>query len=135
MSADDIEYLGQLITQGSEGISENSLGMETLKLGIEYLFKMPDYDYSIIIQILNKLKELKWDVSPQEIQLEQLQNEIVSSRQQLDSAMKSAKPNIFITLDYCLQAYRSYCHSWIYLDHLKRTVIIMAENYIKTVSN
>jgi len=96
---------------------------------------MPDYDYSLITSILDKLKELQWDVSPQESLLNLLRNGIRSSRQELDSSIQTETPNIFMTLDLCLEAYRSYCHSWIHLAQLKQTVVIMTENYIKTVSN
>lgn len=135
MSDSDIEFLEQLIKKGKEWTSENSIGMENLEFGLEYLFKMPDYDYSLIISILHKLKELQWDVSPQESLLDLLQKGIVNSRQQLNSSMQSGTPNFFVTLDRCIEAYRSYCHSWIYLDQLKQTVVIMAKNYIKTVSD
>ena len=57
------------------------------------------------------------------------------SRQQLASSIQAETPNIFMTLDRCLEAYRSYCQSWIHLAQLKQAVVIMAENYIKTVSN
>jgi hypothetical protein len=123
-----------LINLGSEQISGDSFRMETMNLALEYFFKMPDYDDSVITQILNKLEELGWDVSPQKSQLASLREGIKNSKDHLNSVIHSSTSNIFATLDECLGAYRFYCHNMIFMDQLKNTVVILAQNYVKSAS-
>jgi hypothetical protein len=129
----DIELLEKLVKDGREVVSEDSIGMESLKIGIDALFNIPDYDDVLITQILDKLEKINWDVSPQRSQLELLRSGIKNSKQHLDLIAQSETNNIFNALDQCLSAYRMYCQSWIHLNELKRTVVIMAQNYLKTI--
>lgn len=87
MTKPEIDYLSKLIEEGMKELSANSLSVETMNLALGYLFKMPEYDDRIITQILAKLKELGWDVSPQESRLDFLRNGIRHSINQINTIM------------------------------------------------